>query len=99
MKKIAFVLLAAALAVPSFAASAAGSDQGAAAPKPKKAKMICRRTQGTGSHMQTRICKTETEWADADAHDQDTLEMRNEAQKTGCGGEMGACSPSRGGPH
>src|SRR4051794_36977573 len=101
MKKIVLVLIAAAFAVPSFAASAAVADasaDAAGAAKPKKAKMICRRAPATGSHMQNRICKSEAEWTDADSHDQDSLDLQNSAQKTGCGGAMGSCGQSRGGP-
>ena len=61
MRKVLFVLVAAALAVPAYAAS----DNSSAQPqpqKPKKEKKICKHIDTTESRMGKTICKTQEEW-------------------------------------
>jgi len=59
MKKIAFALLAVALASPAVA----GNKGEASAAPPKKPHKICKHDETvTGSHLSPIVCKTAAEW-------------------------------------
>jgi len=61
MRKLAFAILAAALAVPAMAASDTATE--ASKPeKPKKEKKICKHVATTESRMGDTVCKTAAEW-------------------------------------
>ena len=74
MRKVLFVFVAAALAVPAFAAPD-NSSAPAQPQKPKKEKKICKRMPApTGSWMPQTVCKTAAEWQ---------LPENDDAQKIG----------------
>jgi hypothetical protein len=65
MRKLMFAFVAAALAVPAFAASDTPPASGASdqAQPPKKEKKICKRAGSTESRIATMECRTAAEWA------------------------------------
>ncbi|HEX4736444.1 MAG TPA: hypothetical protein VH331_02670 [Allosphingosinicella sp.] len=76
MRKPLFAFIAAALAVPAFAApdTASQADQ-QQSQKPKKEKKICKKMPApTGSWMSPMVCKTAAEWRE---------EPNDDAQKIG----------------
>jgi hypothetical protein len=62
MRKMIFVFVAAACAVPALAASDNASQPGQPQ-TPKKEKKICKRVAGSESRIATSVCKTAAEWA------------------------------------
>jgi hypothetical protein len=62
MRKVLFVFVAAALAVPAFAAPNSPSAPGQPEQAPKKEKKICKRVSGSESRISTSVCKTAAEW-------------------------------------
>jgi hypothetical protein len=64
MRKLVIAFVAAALAVPAFAASDTPSAPGQPeqSQKPKKEKKICKRANTTDSRIATTECKTAAEW-------------------------------------
>jgi hypothetical protein len=68
MRKFAFAILAAALAVPAMAAPAT-STEAPKPEKPKKEKKICKHVATTESRMGDTVCKTAAEWDELPADD------------------------------
>jgi len=79
MRKFAFAILAAALAVPAMAASDTSTET-PKPEKPKKEKKICKHVATTESRMGTTICKTADEWAGSVEQDRDKIDTVSRPQ-------------------
>lgn len=62
MRRVLFVVVAAALAVPAFAAPETSATSGQATQAPKKEKKICKRIADSASRIAASVCKTAAEW-------------------------------------
>jgi hypothetical protein len=91
MKRIAFALLAFALAAP---VAAADTQNGS---KPKPQHLICKRDQDTATRMSRRTCKTAAQWAESGVDENGgKLDQLNRQATTR---DVGGLPPGPKGPH